>query len=363
MNNNIFSTRGESVVVSYVLMIGVMTVLSALLISAAGGYLDTKNEEVTETQAKITVEAIASEIEEVDKNAQRIDEGSNAEGYYKYKSQAEDLIGQYPYKISISNTSESDVYNITVDVQSVDVSQTTRVELYSIDSISNLTVSSGSSLTYVYQTGGNLTLSENDLTLESWSINTSGDYSIPSDETFSNGIKTRNGGDIDEGEESTVYGPIISDGSIDTEDNLVVFGQLEADNQIQVGSNTIIYDSITSEGSIQTADNTTIQGNVNSDASATFGEYTEIIGSVDITNDLTIENNASVENDVESGGVIDINSNATINGTVTADEVILYDDSTVQGDVVVPSGTQLVCSGTGIQINGQSCSNYKNNYY
>lgn len=409
--------RGESVVVSYVLVLGIMTVLSALLISAAGGYLDTKNEEVTKTQAEITTEAIAAELEEVDKNARRIDANSSSNGFYKYNSEADELIGQYPYKVSIESHPNPDTYTIRIDIQSVGITEKTNVTFSTIENVSTNTVSSGSSLTYVYQTGGNLSLGDESLNVSEFAINVSGDYSIPSDTEFDAGIKTRNSGDILHGENSIVYGPLISDNRINTEDNILIFGNVTSTSWINFNSNSTITRSVKSGGTVETGnnttiggvidapgtvisnENTTIQGNINSDDNVGLESYSVISGSITAQNDVITQDNVTIRSKIDSGGNIILNANATveeniigdedvgvgddsvingsisanddvelneqstINGDIDADSVVLYDNVEVTGEVNVPSGSNLVCSGSGITINGQSCSDYKSSNY
>lgn len=382
MKSRKVSTRGESVVVSYVLMLGVMTVLSALLISAAGGFLSTKNDEVTQTQAEITTEAIGAEIEEVDKNARRIDANSSSKGFYKYSSDAEDLIGQYPYKVSIENTSKQNTYTIIVSVQSVSITEKTNVTLYTIDNVVNNTLSSGSSLTYIYQTGGNLTLSDEDFDENRWSINTSGDYIIPDGTTFDAGIKTRNNGNVFDGEDSTIYGSIASNGTVNTDNRLLVFGSIRAKDSIELNPETTVTKVVKSGNIIQIGENSTVGknvsaneevivyknstvhgsiGSVNSDVAV--GENVTVNSQINSDSDIVVEKDSFVRSNISANSQVRIQERTEVKSTIKANEVILYDDVTVTDDVVVPMGSNLICNGVGITINGQSCSDYKNNNY
>lgn len=355
--------RGESIVVSYVLVLGIMTVLSALLISASGGFLDTKNEEVTRTQAQITTEAIASELEEVDKNARRIDGNSSASGFYMYESEADELIGQYPYKVSLESHPDPDTYTVKIEIQTVGITETSNVTLYTIKNVSTNTVSSGSSLTYVYQTGGVLALGDETLNVSQFDINVSGDYTISSDTEFDAGIKTRNGGDIYQGANSIIYGSVVSDGRIDTSDDLLVFGNVTADNTINFDAGTTITRTVTAGGSIQTQENTTIGGSIDSGGSVGVGRESIVSEDITAVTDVELAQQSKVKGDITTGDSVVLNDQSQVNGTIDANQVTLYDNTQVTGDVIVPTGSNLVCSGTGSTINGQSCSDYKSANY
>lgn len=321
-----FNNKAESVVVSYILAIGLFTVLSALLIATAGGYLETKQDSVTEIQAEITVEAIASEIEEVDKHARKINDTAASAGYITYKSQTDKLIGQYPYKVKLLPNPQPDTYTVEVSVQTakVDVRETTNVTLIEIDDADTGSVVSGSSLAVKYTKNGRLQLVE---APTKYAVNQTTSYSIPTDAIISNGgIKSQ--GDVRDGANAIVYGDIDSESEVELNDEVTIVGNITSRLETRLGQQSSVTGNITAEeAQVLVQENSTIGGNVNA------------------ATDVEIRQQSVVNGNIQAGGTVSI-------GT----------DSVVQDDVEVTNGFNLYC-GTNVTINGKDCATYKNDNY
>lgn len=321
-----FNNQAESVVVSYILAIGLFTILSALLIATAGGYLETKQNSVTEIQAEITVEAIASEIEEVDKHARKINDTSASAGYITYQSQTDKLIGQYPYKVRLLSNPQPDTYTVEVSVQTnkVDVRETTNVTLIEIDDAETGSVVSGSTLAVKYTRGGKLQLVEEST---KYAINQTSAYYIPTDAIISTGgIKSQ--GDVRDGDNAIVYGDINSDSEVELDDDVTIVGNITSRLETRIGERSSVTGDITAqEAQVLVRENSTIGGNI------------------EASGDIEIRQQSIVNGDLASSGTVSIGA-----------------DSIIQNDVKVSNGFNLYC-GTNVTINGKDCATYKNDNY
>ena len=163
-NKKIFDNTGVSIVVGYILMLGIATMLSVTLIWASTDHLEQQNLETTETQAEVVLNTVAAEIEEVDKVVSMTG-GSNID--LSVTSEVPDRIGAYDYSLKLYeadddineldshtayDSTSGDTYILVLEVQSqeLDVTKATDVILRNIDSVDTGSISTGSGLMIHY---------------------------------------------------------------------------------------------------------------------------------------------------------------------------------------------------------------------
>lgn len=310
-------SRGESVVVSYILVIGIMTLITVLLITAATGYLETKQNSVTETQAEIATESIAAELEEVDKHARTLEDTSVKSGAITYQSDTDDLIGQYPYTVTLEPHPQDDTYQVVVTVQSNDVNVTerTNVTFYTISNVDTTVSMTGSTLRYTYQKDGTLQLADS---TSFWAIDKTSDYDIPKNTTFNGGVRAD--GAVTGGENATIYGPLRSTSTtLDVQTNLTVFGSVRSASDMSIVGDSYISQNVISNGQANLGDNMTVSGSVTGDTDVSILNNSVISGSVTSnTSNINIGANNSIQGAVNADGQVNIQTNSRISSSITA---------------------------------------------
>ena len=140
------------------------------------------------------------------------------------------------------------------------------------------------------------------------------------------------------------------------------YGKIAALGDVELKQNTMT-DLITAGGDV-TLKSDTDAGDITSGGGVTVGQNAEI-STVDADGDVEIKSGSSSGSVTSDGNVkakSDVQIAGDINTTGGSGGVTLNDGVVVDGDVFVPNEDSLTCKGT-VRINGQSCSEYKNDNY
>lgn len=301
LQTNINNT-GESVVVSYVLVLAIVAVLSTLLISSAGGYLSQQQQTTTETETALIAETLTSEIQEIDTQVKTFKQTSSNNTIQK-TIQAADKISDEFYQISLTPTNQSNRYllTITTSENNQQITQTKSITLYQITDVNTTPTISSQNMELTYTSQDGLYLSSTQ------------------DTTYDKTIRKTY-----EIEPNTAY-----------YDSIDISG---SENSVTGGENTIHYGSIRSDEQISLANNFTLQGSIISEES------------------ITIQDNATVSQNLSSNGTITIGPNSTIGGDITSTQTVnLQANTVVTGNVT----GDLFCQNN-VTIHQKSCTTYMN---
>jgi hypothetical protein len=205
-------------------------------------------------------------------------------------------------------------------------------------------------------------------------IYVTGDVTVPQDERYG---KIDALGDV-ELKENTTTGGITGGGDVTLKSDTdagditsgggVTVGQdsdvdtVDADGDVTLKQNTMT-DLITAGGDV-TLKSDTDAGDITSGGDVTVGQNAGI-STVDADGDVEIKSGSSSGSVTSDGNVkakSDVQIAGDINTTGGSGGVTLNDGVVVDGDVFVPNEDSLTCKGT-VRINGQSCSEYKNDNY
>ena len=205
-------------------------------------------------------------------------------------------------------------------------------------------------------------------------IYVTGDVTVPQDERYG---KIDALGDI-ELKQNTTTGDITGGGDVTLKSDTDA-GDITSGGGITVGQNSNV-DTVDADGDVTLKQNTTTDlitasgdvtlksdtdaGDITSGGDVTVGQNSNV-DTVDADGDVEIKSGSSSGSVTSDGNVkakSDVRIAGDINTTGGGGDVTLKDGVVVDGDVSVPNGDSLTCEGT-VRINGQSCSEYKNDNY
>ncbi|MGM0592398.1 MAG: hypothetical protein ACQETI_12380 [Halobacteriota archaeon] len=165
-----------------------------------------------------------------------------------------------------------------------------------------------------------------------------------------------------DGENVNLRGSSSVNGSITNNDggkDLV----LQADGPSEVNGN------LTSARNLEIRNGNTVTGSVAADHSLIIGgsgdlDPASVTGPMEADEEIVLNDDVTVEGDlrqvVAGGKGFNIKQNVFVDGDIYADqnEVYIADDTVVEGDVFIDDLEDIDC-GTDVEINGQSCEEYK----
>lgn len=109
--------RGVSTVVSYVLVLGIVTLLSSALIGTFGPFVTNQQQATAGSTLEVFGNDLAGDIESAD----RLVQGSSGTPTIELRTRLPSQVGESPYDITIANQG-GDVYEITLQARDFDAS-------------------------------------------------------------------------------------------------------------------------------------------------------------------------------------------------------------------------------------------------
>lgn len=338
------SNKGVSVVLGYVMILAISVVLMALLVGAFGSNLDNQEKNAIESEMEIAAVQIATNIEKVDSTVQRSGSITNLTATPEFTDRA----GSPGYQVYIDSHPDTNIYVLRIETQD----QTITKKFISQTDVDTNARADSTSLQITYENAtDSITLKNRDgpgLITAKQSRTISGDYTIPAG-AEEVGLDVE--GNITGGDSATISGPLNAGGDIQTDPALQVYDDVSGQN-------------------VSLDDNSTVSGNINATNAVTLGTDVKLEQAIDAST-LTTGKQANIGDNllsdattIETTGNITIEASSYVNGTIESDGVVtIHEFTDVTSHVNVNNGTDLVCDGSNITINGKDCSTYKADNY
>lgn len=330
---------GASVILGYSIMLGIGVVMVGLLLSAFGSQLEAQETSAVEAELEIAAGQIVTEFEKADATIRN----SNTTTNLVVRPNFTDRAGDPTFQVSLDTTPQPNLYLLRIETQDITIEKPFRSQT----PVDTTTSADSARLRIQYDESDDhfqlINRGTEQIASTTTSIETSGDYTIPSNSEEEPSVKTT--GSILGGQNSTVHGYLESGDNINTDSSIEIYEYVRADTYIDMENDSYVQEDIEATGDIVLGDNASIGGSVISNSgTVTIGPQSSISNSVSASGDVNIGQNSRISNEITS------------NGTVNLD-----DDVRVVGEINVNSASDIVC-GDNVTIFGVSCSEYKNNY-
>ncbi|MBZ6496067.1 polymer-forming cytoskeletal protein [Natrinema longum] len=144
---------------------------------------------------------------------------------------------------------------------------------------------------------------------------------------------------------SKITGSVDAGDSVDVDQDATVNGPIDSSDYVALDERAFVGGAIESDDEVTLAKDAVVEGGVAADREVTIGNSAEIDGTVESGYDVSLEQDSLADSEVEltgSGRTLELSDGATISGTVSAadNDVTLKGDAKISGDV---TGDTVTC--------------------